>query len=223
MRPTEPPSIATWMLHHLLAGENREVLAGDLIEEFRSGRSDTWYWRQVLTAIATSGFQNVISHRTVLLFAALWSMLSPGWLLYTAQWEMRANLIGRMWSLEWPWSTICSFLLPIVVCLLFIWIGALIYLIPYISFTKNFSVRRFRRGLLLSLPMLIVTGTITITLGFLFPHTHFVNVRVVTPVNAISDLSLRTMLSRLPFFLTLLCMLWGTTSHLARKRTNSTV
>ncbi len=48
MSRTGPPPLATWMLEHLTFGCRKEELAGDLCEEFRSGRSEGWYWRQVL-------------------------------------------------------------------------------------------------------------------------------------------------------------------------------
>ena len=52
MTASRPPSAAAWLLEHL-GGEN-EALAGDLLEEFRRGRSAAWYWRQVLVAIVVS-------------------------------------------------------------------------------------------------------------------------------------------------------------------------
>ncbi len=52
MTPTDPPSVATWLLKHL--ARKNEALAGDLIEEYRRRRSTSWYWRQALTAIVVS-------------------------------------------------------------------------------------------------------------------------------------------------------------------------
>ena len=51
-RSADPPRAATWLLEHLGGCYCREPLSGDLIEEFRAGRSAAWYWRQVLQAIA---------------------------------------------------------------------------------------------------------------------------------------------------------------------------
>jgi hypothetical protein len=45
MRPSQPPIVATWVLAHF--GNRNEALAGDLVEEYRRGRSVAWYWRQV--------------------------------------------------------------------------------------------------------------------------------------------------------------------------------
>jgi hypothetical protein len=38
-----PPTIATWMLKHLVWGGRNEALEGDLLEEFQRRRSATWY------------------------------------------------------------------------------------------------------------------------------------------------------------------------------------
>jgi hypothetical protein len=39
------------LLKHFGPRLNAEALAGDLLEEFREGRTHAWYWRQVLAAI----------------------------------------------------------------------------------------------------------------------------------------------------------------------------
>jgi len=46
-----PPALANWMLDHLTPAGHEDALAGDLLEEFRAGRSAAWYWRQVLGAL----------------------------------------------------------------------------------------------------------------------------------------------------------------------------
>lgn len=51
MKPLQPPAPATWLLKLFGPQRNAEALAGDLLEEFRQGRSRAWYWRQVLAAI----------------------------------------------------------------------------------------------------------------------------------------------------------------------------
>lgn len=47
MRPSEPRA-ATWLLKYFC---QNEALIGDLLEEYRQGRSASWYGRQVLMAI----------------------------------------------------------------------------------------------------------------------------------------------------------------------------
>src|SRR6185369_6327805 len=48
---SHPPRLAAWLLRHLCPGRNREAIAGDLLERFAEGRSDGWFWRQVLVEI----------------------------------------------------------------------------------------------------------------------------------------------------------------------------
>jgi hypothetical protein len=59
MNPSKPPTLATWMLDHLLWGGRNEALAGDLLEEYKRRRSVAWYWRQVLGAIFASFLNEV--------------------------------------------------------------------------------------------------------------------------------------------------------------------
>jgi hypothetical protein len=59
----QPPRVATWLLHRLTDGEDREVLAGDLLEQFRRGRSSAWYWRQVSGAIVLGAARQVRAHK----------------------------------------------------------------------------------------------------------------------------------------------------------------
>ena len=79
MRRTEPPTLATWMLEHGIPGDYDEALVGDLLEEFRAGRSERWYWRQVLAAWCVGWLKYLSMRRSLLIFAVLWSTLAPGW------------------------------------------------------------------------------------------------------------------------------------------------
>lgn len=47
----EPPRTAVWLLKHWASPYQRESLMGDLLEMYRTGRSRTWYWRQVMAAL----------------------------------------------------------------------------------------------------------------------------------------------------------------------------
>lgn len=62
MRSSHPPIVATWLLEHLRLGNEDESLTGDLVEEYGRGRSNAWYWRQVLTAITVSFCKELRAH-----------------------------------------------------------------------------------------------------------------------------------------------------------------
>jgi hypothetical protein len=51
MKASQPPILATKLLERFASGPHGDALAGDLIEQYRQGRSAAWYWRQVLSAI----------------------------------------------------------------------------------------------------------------------------------------------------------------------------
>ena len=59
MRSTEPPRIATWLLRQFGCSPETDVILGDLTEQYRRGRSNLWYWRQSLNAIAVGLFREV--------------------------------------------------------------------------------------------------------------------------------------------------------------------
>jgi hypothetical protein len=46
-----PPKLALWLLRHFASAYHSESLAGDLIEQYREGRSEAWCWRQVAAAV----------------------------------------------------------------------------------------------------------------------------------------------------------------------------
>lgn len=51
MKTSQPPILATRLLEKLAPGPHEDAVAGDLIEQYRQGRSAAWYWRQVMLAI----------------------------------------------------------------------------------------------------------------------------------------------------------------------------
>jgi hypothetical protein len=54
----KPPALASWILERLGYTHENPALAGDLLEEFQSGRSPAWYWRQTLTVIVRAPGRN---------------------------------------------------------------------------------------------------------------------------------------------------------------------
>jgi hypothetical protein len=69
MNSSKPPALAAWLLEHAHFNTTDGVVAGDLLEEFNRRRSATWYWRQVLLAIAV-GWTSEASRHWVLAIRA---------------------------------------------------------------------------------------------------------------------------------------------------------
>jgi hypothetical protein len=57
----EPPRLGTLILERL--GPQNDALAGDLAEEYRAGRSATWYWSQVLASIIVGGGRELWTYK----------------------------------------------------------------------------------------------------------------------------------------------------------------
>jgi hypothetical protein len=104
MTQRRPPALADWLLERLGGVRQHAALAGDLVEEFRSGRSAAWYWRQTLIAVAHGISGSVGELRPYLLglsaayavqFAVtltLWSKSYP------------AVVHGSGWTKFWVWA-----------------------------------------------------------------------------------------------------------------------
>ena len=60
MRSQHPPRLALLLLNRLAPNE---PLEGDLQEEYRSGRSAVWYWRQVIVAVTSASLQRGDLHQ----------------------------------------------------------------------------------------------------------------------------------------------------------------
>ena len=156
MRQSDPPRAAAWMLRHLVPGERNDALAGDLLEEFRSGRSAAWYWCQVFASITIAYSHNIYANGSALLFAAFWTLLAPVCiplpsLTHFSLFEREFWKLDAIWNLPYPWSNICNLGLTFLLMIAFVWIGLLIYLaLESIIIARRISFWRLRRGMMRS-------------------------------------------------------------------------
>jgi hypothetical protein len=98
-----PPVFATWLIEHFTDPYRRDALVGDLIEEYRGGRSGGWYWGQCAVAVLASGRRS-LSRRLPTLSGLLvwWSVL--GLLAFTRRESvlLLAALDPSLWLLIQP-------------------------------------------------------------------------------------------------------------------------
>jgi hypothetical protein len=172
MSRAEPPPLASWMLIHLTPLDQDQALAGDLIEEFRAGRSTGWYWRQVLAAMGIGWFQSLVDHRFQLLFASVWSLLAPAWLLVIAEIEQEAHFLQTFASMNWPWSILSELGFTLGTSLVFLWIGILLSLLPDLWLEGNLRPRACLRGVKSSLSAVVFLWAALIALPRYFVGQH---------------------------------------------------
>jgi hypothetical protein len=122
MTRRNPPAIATWVLRHL--GRN-EALEGDLLEEYKRGRSGPWYWGQVIAAISIGFAEGLRLRWPAVAFALLWSVMPLSyWRRLTVEWQAHSDrLMGYIFGLPWPYSTLCAIALSFGLSVAFLWVG----------------------------------------------------------------------------------------------------
>jgi hypothetical protein len=189
MRPaSQPPALATWCLERLRFGVTNDFLIGDLIEEYRRGRSRSWYWKQVVAAFFVNFGEEVRAHpllatRTV---ASVWSV----WYLYN--FAFRSSLqkltiplpptIGFMWLLAGcvAWAGAGWVVARIhrdhktTIVLVFV-VSVLLWKLPWFYQLSLDTFRNVRYGPYLVNDFLdLLLTTVSVLLGGLwsgFPHT----------------------------------------------------
>jgi hypothetical protein len=112
MKSDRPPVLATRLLERLVSGPHGDALAGDLIEQYRQGRSGAWFCRQVLLAILAGVGKEVRDHKLLAVRAAAvglaFYLLSAFPIIWLAQWLANEGLLRFFWSSIWLTYTACA-------------------------------------------------------------------------------------------------------------------
>jgi len=156
MKPNKSTAVATWMLEHLTFGSGNEALSGDLLEELHLGRSATWYWRQVCSAIAAGVWSRLRDYALPLVFCAGWISLYPGW-RYLSNAELAHRMPQDWTALSWPWSALLPLGHGLVPALTFVWLGFLVYVLARPKILNEVSAPSLLWGLSTSLNVLLVS------------------------------------------------------------------
>jgi hypothetical protein len=192
MKRSKPPAVATWILEHLL-GDKHEPLAGDLLEEFRQGRSASWYWRQVLIAIFTSRVAKLHILWVAAGFTIAWIGVihaSSPRLLHISRGPLFQTVFGWGLRLAWPLSEIYA----IAFFAALAGIPLLISLTIYLAATKNFTLRGLSQGILVGM------------LGFAFGYVG--SMLFPTPSPGFAGTFAGHVVVSLPLFVGLMLSLW---------------
>jgi|SRR5580700_7326968 hypothetical protein len=197
MKLSQPPSLATWVLEHLVRRED-DALAGDLMEEFSRGRSARWYWYQVLAALCVSFSEQLRTGWTAILFAVIVSSAFP----YTQIWHSSEfeRVFGWLITFPWPWSMFfgIAFWSAFEAGVLFVAFAA------YLGATRRLSLRSFLKGSLAAL--------VALALGNLGVNVLW----VLRPSRLLFDYVIGYVIWRLPLFFGLVLAIWVARSRTAR-------
>lgn len=218
MKRTEPPPLAVWMLEHCTPDDRDDALAGDLLENFYSGRTAGWYWRQVVQACSIAWFNSLRARTSLLAFALLWSMLAPAWKALVDRIE-DSRFIDWIWRSNWPGPLPALAMLAVWVALnaIYLWGGMLVFLLAQPSVAKAFRVRS--RAFLTALLVFVPAYATTFVLANLYWYSFFADTKLAsTAVGQISDLRMLANVTRAPYLIALLCALWGTAPRRVRAR-----
>ena len=205
---TEPPRFACWILEHCAPG-HEDALAGDLLEELRAGRSERWYWHQVLSALANRWLHVLGTRGTMLLFTILWSSLAPAWTVFLDKAIPRPNPAEEFWRMDAAFGDLSSFRIWLASNLAFLWAGMLIYVLSHNSFARRFKRKDLLRGFIIAAPTFLLAyfGTFVAMNLLAYPGPTLPRFSM-TPLGEIFDLRMSALALRVPFFVTLACALW---------------
>jgi hypothetical protein len=96
------PVVVNWLLNRLIAGAQAEAIVGDLLEQWRGGRSQLWFGRQMLAALVICIWREVYTHKMVSMSGILIGMLSL-W-CFAALMALALSSIGLLvYAVDWRW------------------------------------------------------------------------------------------------------------------------
>ena len=150
--------LAAALLERIARRRYAEAIAGDLLEELRAGRTNAWFWRELLQVIVMQG---VSAARTVagpVVFSLAWSLLYPVWQGIWWRSPLARGVFDRWSRLDWPASALLLLGGGLVPVMTFLWLGIFVYLLMRTEAPAELSPVRVAAGLSLSLSVLLVVS-----------------------------------------------------------------
>lgn len=217
MRRREPPPLAMWMLEHLMPADCDEALAGDLLEVFRTGRSDAWFWRQAVAAFFVSWTYMLRGHLPLIAFALLWSMLAPAWKVFSD--HARENLMNNwLWRGPGALPIFGEVGLWLALNAAFLWSAILLYSLSHRSFGRPIAKKKQWRAFLLAPMIFLPSLAAAEILMLLYSYPGLTNARLAaTPLGRIVDVGIPADVLRIPYCISVIAALWGAIPRIARR------
>ena len=192
------PALALRVLRIFIPGISREALVGDLLEEFRNGRSRWWFWREVLLAVLFAFKINLQEHQAEIVFAIGITLLRVV-LLKTPWWGTlwRSHLFEAFysWGIGWPWPMFMAYNLTFLTTLKMAMICSAAA--AFLTLTRRFRGHATLRAILITFPI-VAAGQVA---------------AVSYSVSFLSRFLWQT-LDSVPFFVALLIVTWRKKSPL---------
>ncbi len=208
----EPPQIAVWMLEHMTSGVRDEALSGDLLETFQRGRSDGWYWQQVVGACVVSWFESLRARASMLVFAILWSIMAPAWNVLCQNVEsgkLSTRFDNEMIVKLGPFWLIAALIGWIVIHAIFLWGGLLIFSVAHTRTGGSLYRDRYKRAFLLAPVVFVPVYGALYLLVTLNWYGYFANFPLLNSTfGQIADFRVLADAIRLPYLLALVIALW---------------
>lgn len=212
MNRREPPPLPSWALEHLTSRDRDDALCGDLLEAYHAGRSDTWYWRQVLAACVLSWSQSLSARGPALVFALGWSWLAPAW-------KTAIDHVADPMNFSWAWRMLGPFWLLFALAgwtalhAAFLWAGLLVYQWAHALAGQPLARKDLRRAFWIATIALPIISAVTLMLAAIYhfsspgpAHAKLAS----TALGQIIDPGILPDLIRIPYFLAFLGALWPT-------------
>jgi hypothetical protein len=208
MMRTEPPPLATWMLEHLIPKDRDEPLSGDLLEEYRAGRSDAWYWRQTLAACGIAWFRDLGARGPLLGFALLWCLAAPAWRALADRIQDGPEL-ARIWQMAGGVWIIPALGVWMALHSAFLWSGIVVYFLLRDWSRKPIGWGRIKRACVLATIFFVPVYAAAFVFANLYWWSLFADAKLAsTTLGQITDLGALADLIRIPYLVALACALW---------------
>jgi hypothetical protein len=212
MNRREPHPLPSWALEHLTSRDRDDALCGDLLEAYHAGRSETWYWRQVLAVCILSWSQSLTARGPALVFALGWSWLAPTW--KTAIDHVPDPLsFGRAWQMLGPFWLPFALAGWMALHAAFLWAGLLVYQSAHALAGQPLARKDLRRAFWIATFALPIISAVTSALAAIyhFSWPALAHAKLAsTALGQITDPGILPDLIRIPYFLALLGALWPT-------------